>query len=296
MVEPLVLVLGARGMLGTDVMAALAAAGVPAMGLDLPDFDITDAAALCSVLESCGRGDYAPNRPVDGSPAAVINCAAYTDVEGAEDDEALAHRINADAVGALGRLAAEAGVYVVHVSTDFVFDGRKDGAYTEADEPNPLSAYGRTKLAGERALVESGCRHGILRIQWTYGRAGRHFVSKVADLARSRDRIKVVDDQIGAPTATTEVAAAILALLGARAEGLYHFAAAGVATRFDVARVIVGCLGLATVVEPCTSDTFPMKADRPANSRFDCTRIEALLGRPIRPWREVLAEYLEEGR
>ena len=226
---------------------------------------------------------------------AVINCAAYTDVERAEDEEALAHRVNADAVGALGRIAAGAGIHVVHVSTDFVFDGRRDGAYTEDDPPNPISAYGRTKLAGERALAGSGCSHAIIRIQWTYGRSGRHFISKVADLARSRDRIMVVDDQRGAPTATTDVAAAILGLLDARAEGLYHFAAAGEATRFDVARVIVDHLGFSTIVEPCASDTFPMKAGRPANSRFDCTHIEALLGRSIRPWREALIEYLEEG-
>jgi dTDP-4-dehydrorhamnose reductase len=280
MAEPGTLVLGARGMLGTDVMAALAAAGIPAMGLDLPDLDITDVDALVS---ACAKR------------TSIINCAAYTDVERAEDDEARAHAINADAVGALGRIAAAAGSYVLHVSTDFVFDGRKAGAYAEDDPPNPISAYGRTKLAGERALAESGCRHGILRIQWTYGRGGRHFVSKVAELARGRDRIRVVDDQRGAPTATAEVAAVIRELVTRQTEGVLHFAAAGAATRFDVARAVVEGLGLSTHVAPCGSDVFPMKAARPANSLFDCARIEALLGRPIRPWREVLDEYLEEG-
>ena len=273
------MVRGAGGLLGADVMAALAAAGVPSCGLDLPELDITDEAALRVAI----------NTPV------VINCAAYTDVERAEDDEALALRVNAEAAGSIGRIAADAGAYVVHISTDFVFDGDKLGAYTEADLPNPISAYGRTKRAGELAMAGSGCRCAILRIQWTYGRAGKHFVSKVEELARGRDRIMVVNDQRGAPTATTEVAAAIMALVRTRAEGLYHFAAAGEATRFDVARVVVARLGLETQVEPCGSDAFPMKAARPANSRFDCTRIEALLGRPIRPWREVLEEYLEEG-
>ena len=312
-----VLVLGARGMLGTDVMAALAAAGLPARGLDLPDFDITDDTALANVILSEAQpsrrtsgpiistddtaftnvilSEAQPSRRTSGPVVAVINCAAYTDVERAEDHEALAHRINADAVGALGRLAAAAGVYVIHISTDFVFDGRKDGPYTEDDLPNPISAYGRTKLAGERALVESGCRHAILRIQWTYGRAGNHFVSKIAALARSHDRIRVVDDQRGAPTATTEVAAVIRTLLAARPEGVFHFAAAGEATRFDVARAVVERLGLPTMVEPCASDTFPTKAARPANSRFDCTRIRTALPGAIRPWREVLEEYLEEG-
>ena len=267
-------------MLGTDVMATLAAAGIPALGLDLPEFDITDEAAISAAL--CVAD-------------AVVNCAAYTDVEGAEDHEVLAHRVNSEAVGTLGRLAAESGAYVIHVSTDFVFDGDKDGPYGEADRPNPVSAYGRTKLAGERALAESGCRHAVLRIQWTYGRSGRHFISKIADLARSRDRIMVVDDQRGAPTATAEVAEAILALLRVQAVGLYHFAAAGEATRFEVAQVVVAGLGLPTVVEPCGSDAFPAKARRPANSRFCCEKIEALLGRGIRPWRVVLGEYLEEG-
>jgi len=280
MADPGLLVLGARGMLGTDVTAALAAAGVPARGLDLPELDITDEDAL---------------RGVVSARSVIINCAAYTDVDRAEDQEALARRVNADAVAALGGLAAEAGAYVLHVSTDFVFDGTKTGAYTEDDPPNPLSAYGRTKLAGEQALAASGCRHGVIRIQWTYGRAGRHFVSKIAELARARDRIMVVDDQSGAPTATTEAALAILALADARAEGIHHFAAAGEATRFDVARTVVEGLGLSTVVEPCSSDHFITRAARPANSRFDCARVRALLGRPIRQWREVLDEYLEEG-
>jgi dTDP-4-dehydrorhamnose reductase len=308
MAEPGTLVLGARGMLGTDVMAALAAAGVPARGLDLPDFDITDEAALRRAIvggpsraesgrdapPTSGR-DAPPTSGRDAPHTVIINCAAYTDVERAEDDEALALRVNAEAVGALGRIAADIDAYVVHVSTDFVFDGVKEGAYTEDDPANPISAYGRTKRAGELALAGSGCRHAILRIQWTYGRAGKHFVSKVAELARGRDRIMVVDDQRGAPTATTEVAAAILALVGARAEGIHHFAAAGCATRFDVAQVVVGCLGLETRVDPCGSEAFPMKAARPANSHFDTARIEAILGRPIRPWREVLEDYLEEG-
>lgn len=275
-----VLVLGARGMLGTDVMVALAGAGIPALGLDLPEFDITDEAAMSAAL--CDTD-------------AVVNCAAYTDVEGAEDHEALAHRVNCDAVGILGALAAVRGVHVIHVSTDFVFDGEKTGTYGEDDPPNPVSAYGRTKLSGEQGLAASGCRHATLRIQWTYGRAGRHFVSKIASLARGRDRIMVVDDQRGAPTATTDVAGAILALLRVEAEGLYHFAAAGEASRFEVARVVVAGLGLPTVVEPCGSDAFPAKARRPANSRFCCDKIEALLGRAIRPWRSVLEEYLEEG-
>ena len=280
MADDRLLVLGARGMLGTDVMAAAAATGAAARGLDLPELDITDETALREVV----------------SPRSVIvNCAAYTDVERAEDEEVRARRVNADAVAALGGLAAAADAYVLHVSTDFVFDGTKTGAYTEDDLPNPLSAYGRTKLAGERALAASGCRHGIVRVQWTYGRAGRHFVSKIAELARARDRIMVVNDLGGAPTATTEAAAAILALADARAEGLFHYAAAGEATRFDAACAVVEGLGLSTVVEPCSSGHFITRAARPASSRFDCARIQGLLGRPIRNWREVLDEYLEEG-
>jgi len=294
-----VLVLGARGMLGADVMAALAAAGIPAFGLDLPEFDITDEAALSAVLVGGPSGPISPATKIGAEApptvAAVINCAAYTDVEGAEDHEALAHKVNCEAVGVLGSLAEARGKYVIHISMDFVFDGEKNGTYGEDDRPNPVSAYGRTKLAGEQALAASGCRHAVMRIQWTYGRSGSHFVSKIAGLSRGRDRIMVVDDQRAASTATTEVAEAILTLLRVQVEGLYHFAAAGEASRFEVAQAIVAGLGLSTVVEPCGSDAFPAKARRPANSRFCCEKIEALLGRAIRPRCVALDEYLEEG-
>ncbi|MBM4370031.1 MAG: dTDP-4-dehydrorhamnose reductase [Deltaproteobacteria bacterium] len=272
------LVLGARGMLGTDLMAALAREEIPARGADLPEVDVTDPDAMAAAL---GAGP-------------VINCAAWTDVEAAEEHEERARQVNADAVAALGRQAAARGLYVLHVSTDFVFDGRA-APYAEDAVPNPLGAYGRSKLAGERGLAASGCRHAILRLQWTYGRAGRHFVSKVAALARTRDRIRVVNDQVGSATATTEAAAALVALLRARAEGLFHFAAGGAGSRFDVAQVVVDRLGLSCVVEPCGSDAFPSRVRRPPDSRFDCARIRGVLPGPVRGWREVLEEYLEDG-
>ena len=145
----------------------------------------------------------------------MINCAAYTNVDGAESQKELAHRVNGEAVGQLGRLAAERGKWVLHFSTDFVFDGELDRPYAETDAPNPINEYGRSKLAGERLLAQSGCSHCIVRLEWTYGTHGNNFVTKIIERARASGQLKVVDDQVGSPTATTEVAAVGLPAPGA---------------------------------------------------------------------------------
>ena len=163
MANPKIALLGAAGMLGTEVAAELAQKGIAFDSLDLPDFDITDASQL--------------QRVADDSRI-IINCAAYTDVEKAESQRDLAFKVNAEAVGRLGALAKKTGAYVIHISTDFVFDGTSGRPYVETDAPNPINIYGKSKLAGERLLVESGCDNCIMRVEWTYGRSGNNFVSK----------------------------------------------------------------------------------------------------------------------
>jgi len=275
--RPVVAILGVRGMLGSDLSVACAQRGCEVRGFDLPEFDVTDVDQL---KEAVGGAD------------AVINCAAYTNVDGAQSETELAHRVNAEAVGALGSLARASGMWVLHFSTDFVFDGSSDRPYVETDEPNPINEYGKSKLAGERLLVDSGCRCCIVRIEWTYGAHGNNFVTKIIARARQGAALKVVDDQVGAPTATTEVTALACELLDGRVEGLFHFAAAGYASRFEVARFIVERCAPAVELSACSSSDFVTPAQRPLNSRFDCGKIQARLEKPIRSWQETLESFL----
>lgn len=272
-----VAILGGRGMLGTDLARVCTAKGFLVKTYDLPEFDIAD---IGQVRDAIHDAD------------AVLNCAAYTNVDGAETQADLAHRVNAEAVGNLGVLARENGTWVLHFSTDFVFDGTLDRPYTEGDAPNPINEYGASKLAGERSLDESGCSHCIVRIEWTYGTNGRNFVTKLVERAKSGQALTVVDDQIGSPTATTQVAEVACRLLEVRVEGLYHFAAAGYASRFAVAGFILDKLGLHADLRPCSSSDYTAPATRPLNSRFDCSKIQTLLGSPIESWQGPLEYFL----
>lgn len=276
-----VTILGGRGMLGVDIRSVFESAGCDVEVLDLPEFDITNPDHLASAVRSSN---------------VIINCAAFTNVDGAESQADLAHRVNAEAVGHLGRLAKSSDVYVLHISTDFVFDGRKDSPYTETDAPSPLSVYGATKYHGEQLIAASTCRHAIIRVQWTYGAAGNNFVAKMLQLAQSRKQLTVVDDQIGSPTATSEVAGAILHLLSADTypQGLYHFAASGYTSRIEQARLVFDLAGLDIDVLPCKTSDFKTPAQRPLNSRFDCAKIQSLLPEPIRKWQDPLKEFMEQ--
>jgi dTDP-4-dehydrorhamnose reductase len=271
--------LGAAGMLGTDVAAAFAQKGIAFDFFDLPGFDITDTVQL--------------RRVVDNSQI-IINCAAYTDVEKAESQRDLAFRINAEAVRRLGIFAKKAGVFVFHISTDFVFDGTLDRPYVETDKPNPVNAYGASKLAGERLLLESSCRNCIIRLEWTYGLRGNNFVKKLLAVARKNNKLKVVDDQIGSPTATVEVARVIIELLDKMPEGIFHFANSGYVSRFEMAKFIFEKLNMPVDLTNCKSRDFPSAAKRPPNSCFNCAKIAALLGRPIDPWQIPLEKFLKQ--
>jgi len=272
-------ILGGRGMLGTDLAYTLRDCDIEPVVYDLPDFDLTQEDHMVSVLD---RVDW------------VVNCAAYTNVDEAETDQKRAYQVNAEAVGQLGQCAAKAKVPVLHISTDFVFNGQGDSPYTEADAPDPISVYGASKLKGEQTLAQSGCNHCIVRVQWTYGHAGTNFIKKISERAQSQGRLKVVDDQIGSPTATEEVARALLELMQIQAQGLYHYASSGYVSRFHMAEFLVKQLGLDAKVEPCKTSEFICPAARPLNSRFDCTKIAERLDKPIVPWQEALTRYLEQ--
>lgn len=276
-----VVVLGSKGMLGTELMGVLGRGGFESEGLDLPEFDITD---LQQLKEAVSRADI------------VVNCAAYTNVEKAESEPELAYAVNGRSVGLLGKYAAAKGISVLHISTDFVFDGRLDRPYTESDATNPISVYGETKLAGEQLLLESGARACILRLQWSYGKAGTNFVLKMIEAAKTRDCLKVVDDQVGSPTATVEVAKAIRNILARKpfAEGIYHYAASGYVSRYEMAKFIFEMAGIDVETVQCKSSEYKTQAKRPLNSRFNCGKIEGLLGETIRGWQGPLEEFVRQ--
>ena len=274
-----VAILGGKGMLGSDVARECALCGMDAKQFDLPEFDITNESHVREAIEWAG---------------AVVNCAAYTNVDKAESEAELAYRVNAGAVGMLGRIAKAAEKWVLHVSTDFVFDGLKDGAYSEEDEARPLNVYGASKLAGEKMLAESGCANAIMRVEWTYGEHGNNFVKKLVKLAEGRDELKVVSDQVGGPSWTREVAKAICEFAAKRPEGLYHFANGGYVSRYEMAKFVFEKLGIGVRVKACGSDEFVSAAKRPLNSMFDCSKISGVLDGPIRGWGESLEEFLRE--
>ncbi len=272
-----IVILGGRGMLGSDLVTTCEREGLEPVVLDLPQFDITNDEDL---------------RKAVADAKIIVNCAAYTNVDGAESQAELAYRVNAEAVGRLGTLVRQADAWVLHVSTDFVFDGRSARPYVETDTANPVNTYGRSKLEGEQLLAQSGCKHCILRVEWTYGTAGNNFVTKLLQRAKTDKMVKVVDDQVGSPTATTEVAKTICGLLKKRPEGIFHFASAGYVSRYEMAKFIVDRLSMGIDIVPCRTSDFTSPAARPLNSRFDCSKIQCLLGGPIQAWQACLERFL----
>jgi dTDP-4-dehydrorhamnose reductase len=223
-------------------------------------------------------------------PGVIVNAAAYTAVDKAESERDAAFAVNATAPGVLAEEAKRTGALLVHYSTDYVFDGGKATPYVESDPPDPINAYGESKLAGEQAVAKSGCRHLVLRTSWVYGPRGKNFYLTMLRLAKERPELKVVDDQVGAPTSSLEIARATALLIGKGAEGLYHMTAAGETTWCGFARAILGRAGIATPVAAIRTEDYPAPAKRPRNSRLDCARLRADFGVVLAPWEEGLAE------
>ena len=204
-------------------------------------------------------------------------------------------RINGSAPGVLAEEAKRLGALLVHYSTDYVFDGTKPTAYVEDDAPNPLSVYGRTKLEGERAIRDSGCRHLILRTSWVYGPRGKNFFLTIARKAAAGERLRVVADQRGVPTTSAFLAEKTVALLAKDAGGLVHLVPGGETTWYEFAREIVRLVGSRSEVQPIKTGEFPAAARRPANSVLDNRNATAVLGTPMPDWRALLAAVRESG-
>ena len=274
-------------MLGTALQRVLGERNVRFVAPGEGEFDITDLAAVKSAVIGFAKSLR------DGETGVIFNAAAYTNVERAEEEPELALLVNERGAVNLARAAHEAGLGFVHVSTDFVFDGLKEGAYVESDTPHPLSVYGETKLAGEDSVAAENPDALIVRTAWVFGPAGVNFPVKILEAARTRPELKVVTDEVGSPTYTIDLAQGILGLVEAGASGLFHLAGSGSCSRFEMAAEILRIAGLDPSLEPVTSDAFPTVAARPMNSVLDCGKA-AELGVTMPDWHDSLARFLGE--
>jgi dTDP-4-dehydrorhamnose reductase len=271
------LVTGAAGMLGRDVTAAATAAGHDVLALDRRDLEITDADAVRRAVPDAG-------------PAAVINCAAWTDVDGAESAEEAATAVNGRAAGLLASAATAAGALFVHVSSDYVFAGDATEPYLESSPTGPVSAYGRSKLAGEVAVRQAAPRHAVVRSAWLFGPHGPNFVDTMRRLAAERDEVTVVDDQVGCPTYTGHLAVALLEVAVRGLTGTLHIAGGGRCSWYDLAAATFEAIGAEVTLRRGTSDQLDRPAPRPAFSVLGTERDDT----PRLPdWRQGLADHLE---
>lgn len=277
-----VLVTGARGMLGADVCALLAKR-YEVRGVDIDDFDLTDAPAVRSAL-------------AEHRPGIVVHCGAWTDVDGCERDPARAFEQNARATGHVAAACADIGASLVYISTDFVFDGSKGEPYTEFDQPNPLSAYGASKLAGEHLVQSLVPQHYIVRSAWLYGVKGRHFVRAILEKSVGKDEIDVVADQFGSPTYARDLAHALVDIIvpAAVVPGIYHVVNGGACSWAELAAEALRLAGRPTRVRPISSTAWPSPTRRPPYSALRSRWFELQGIPPLREWRDALISYIKD--
>ncbi len=282
-----ILVTGANGQLGNEMRLRGAQSANRYLFTDVAELDITDRGAVRRCVAE---------HAVD----VIVNCAAYTNVDRAEEDEATADLINRQAVRNLADAAAERGAALIHISTDYVFRGTGNRPCREEEPTDPLGAYGRTKLAGEQAIEASGCRYIILRTAWLYSEFGSNFVKTMLRLAAERETLQVVFDQVGTPTYAGDLADLIFDLVEsgryAGHEGIYHFSDEGVCSWYDFAVEIARQAGRTCDIRPCHSDEFPSKVQRPAFSVLDKTKVKNTFGVRIPHWRDALARCMQKLR
>ncbi len=271
----MILVVGANGMLGRDLMTVLSG---EIRGVDIGEIDITSPDSVRTVLLTL-------------KPQVVVNVAAYTDVDGCETNREPAYAVNGDGVGHLAGVSADIGAKLVQISTDYVFDGGKGSPYLEDDPTGPLSVYGESKLLGENN-ARLNPDHLIIRTQWLYGLHGKNFVETMLRLAAERTELSVVDDQIGSPTWTVDLAKSIGALIDHRCRGTYHAANAGFCSWNEFARAIFTEAGMPVTVHPMTTKELNRPAPRPLYSTLECGKLSRHTGFTPQGWREALRSYL----
>ncbi len=287
-----ILIIGSSGQVGWELLRTLAPLG-DVQGVDYPEIDLSNP-------------DSIRNRVRQTPPRVIVNAAAYTAVDKAESEPDLAMSINGTAPGVLGEEAKQLGALLVHYSTDYVFDGVKRSPYLETDPPNPLGIYGRSKLAGDQAVRQSGCNHMIFRLCWVYGARGRNFLVTMSKLAREREVLRVVNDQFGCPTWCRMIAEATAQTLAHRlrlkdpssVDGLYHLAASGQTSWHGFAEAIVAAVPPSDRqcrrVEGIPTRDYPLPATRPACSVLSCEKLTRTFGLRLPEWRTSLQHVLEE--
>jgi dTDP-4-dehydrorhamnose reductase len=290
-----ILVTGKNGQVGHELMQSLAPLG-QVVGVDVKECDLAQSAAIDALLERV-------------KPDIIINPAAYTEVDKAESEPTIAHAVNAQAPKLLARYAARHNIPIIHFSTDYVFDGKKEGAYSEEDEPNPKSVYGKTKWLGEEAVRKMAAKHIIIRTSWVFGSHGVNFLKTMLKLAGERDKLSVVSDQYGAPTSAKMLANAVAQIVTELVEpgsyrkyGTYHIAARGETTWHGYAQLVVEkaiALGVniklsPKEIKPILSKEYPMPAPRPANSRLDTTKVSSVFSVSLPKWQDEVESVIKE--
>lgn len=279
----MILLTGANGQLGQEFLAACLERGIPWIATDRQELDITD-------YDQVAR--FVAQRPITG----IINCAAYNNVDLAETEPEACRAVNTLAPGQLAKVAREKGVPFVTYSTDFVFDGQTDRPYVETDPPRPLSVYGRSKLDGELAALQNHPQALVLRTSWLFGAHGVNFVRRVLELCKSRNEMRMVTDQVSAPTCTRDLVQATWLLLEEHGSGLFHVSNSGEASKFDFAREIALSVGWTGQLFPIDSKEFPAPAARPAYSKLDTGKLEGVTGWRPPPWQDRVREVVARSK
>jgi dTDP-4-dehydrorhamnose reductase len=275
-----VAILGCKGMLGADLVAACRGAGIETRGLDLPNFDIAKFECVRADLPAVDR---------------VVNCAAYTRVDDAETQRDQAYAVNAEGAGNVARVCSARNIGLIQIGTDYVFNGRKGSPYSEEDPVDPLNIYGASKLAGEELVRGAGGRSLIVRTQSLFGARGANFVRTIARrLGGSDEPLRVVNDQFSSPTYTRHLAGAIVRLLQSGREGVVNVVASGHCSWFEFAQAIAARVKPGAAIEPVSSAAYPRPAIRPAYSVLDMNRYREWIGSALPPWQKGLEEYLAE--
>lgn len=276
-----VLVTGAKGQLGTDLMNELAKRGIEGIGVDVQEMDITDAEACRCVIKNSGAD-------------AVIHCAAYTAVDAAEDNVDLCRRINGEGTRNVAQACKEADTKLMYISTDYVFDGQGTRPWEPDDERHPLNVYGQTKYEGELAVEELSDKYFIVRIAWVFGVAGKNFIKTMLRLGKERGAVSVVDDQIGSPTYTYDLARLLVDMIQTDKYGRYHATNEGLCSWYEFAKEIFRQAGMDVPVTPVSSDAFPAKATRPSNSRLNKDKLSENGFERLPAWQDALGRFLKE--
>ena len=276
-----ILVTGAKGQLGTDVLRELSLRDIDHKGVDREDFDITDDAAVIDCLKR-----YLPDL--------VIHCAAYTAVDSAEENPELCFKVNAHGTESLSKICTEIGAGLIYVSTDYVFDGAGDLPF-ETDAPkSPLQTYGRSKLAGEEVIMKYMNNYFIVRVSWVFGSYGNNFVKTIQRLSNYREIINVVNDQIGSPTYTADLVVLLCDIALSGKYGIYHATNEGCCSWAEFAQVIIDLNGSSCRINPVPSKQYPTKAVRPMNSRLSKTSLDESGFKRLPDWRDALMRFVKE--